>query len=52
MEQWRVEHLVALGFPRVFAERLCDHADVEHDARDLLDAGCKPSVAYRILRGD
>ncbi len=47
---WRLTRLLQLGFKSLHAEDLLDVPDVEHKARQLLDAGCPPTLAYRILR--
>lgn len=52
VEDWRRARLRDLGFTVYQAERLLEHPDVGHDARDLVNAGCSPALAYRILRGD
>lgn len=52
VESWRLARLRDLGFTAYQAGRLLEHPDVAHDAWDLVNAGCSPALAYRILRGD
>jgi hypothetical protein len=49
-ERWRLDELRNLGLNRVQALDLVDQPDIAHRLRELVDAGCPPAVAYRILR--
>jgi hypothetical protein len=48
--EWRRQRLLALGLPHVAAERLAEDRRVDlHALLDLVDRGCPPDVAVRIL---
>jgi hypothetical protein len=49
-ESWRLDELRNLGLTKFQAMRLVDQPDIAHRLRELVDAGCPPAVAYRILR--
>jgi hypothetical protein len=50
VHRWRLECLLAGGYPRREAELLSERADVDlHLALRLLDAGCPVETAMRIL---
>lgn len=47
---WRVERLLAAGFPRPLAGRLAVDARIDlHAVLDLVDRGCPPHLAARIV---
>jgi hypothetical protein len=47
---WRREVLEQAGFTRGEAEHLAGHPDVDlHDLLNLVDRGCPPELAARIL---
>jgi hypothetical protein len=47
---WRAHVLSRSGFPPEEAFLLAEHPDVDlHTALDLLEAGCPPETAIRIL---
>jgi len=48
--EWRRELLVEAGFPRVLAVRLaCDARWDLHELIDLVERGCPPALAVRVL---
>ena len=50
VEAWRREELERAGYPMDAAEQLAARLDVDlHTAIDLLERGCPPDVAARIL---
>ncbi|MFQ5426161.1 MAG: hypothetical protein ACE5EV_03670 [Gaiellales bacterium] len=49
VESWRLHVLVEAGYPPELAERVAG-AEVDlHEAVDLVESGCSPDVAARIL---
>jgi hypothetical protein len=50
VEVWRLVQLIGAGYPNRLAEKLAaaSHVDL-HQAVDLVDAGCTPATAARIL---
>jgi hypothetical protein len=47
---WRLEQLLFVGYPVVFAEDLAEHLDIDlHRACDLVRQGCPPTTAVNIL---
>ena len=50
IESWRRERLRAAGFSAEAAEELAGRHEVDlHDAVELIERGCPPEVAVRIL---
>ena len=50
MVDWRLEQLLAAGFPGELAERLaCDWRYDLHASIELVERGCEPLLAARIL---
>jgi hypothetical protein len=50
---WRRDQLVATGFPRSLAERIAGDSGYDlHTLMELVEAGCKPALAARILAPD
>ena len=49
VHNWRVAQLTRLGVPRPMAEAHADHVDWHQIAR-LLERGCSPGLALRIVR--
>lgn len=49
VEAWRLHVLLQAGYPLRVAERLAKSGADLHQAVDMLDAGCTPHVAARIL---
>jgi hypothetical protein len=50
MVRWRRDRLVAAGFPEPLASRLAANLTVDlHALLDLVDRGCPPALAARIL---
>jgi hypothetical protein len=49
VEAWRLHVLLQAGYPLRVAERLAKSEADLHKAVDMLDAGCTPHVAARIL---
>jgi hypothetical protein len=48
--EWRRQRLLALGLSQVAAERVAEDRRVDlHALLDLVDRGCPPDVAVRIL---
>jgi hypothetical protein len=47
---WRVERLRAAGFPPALARQLARDNRIDlHDALELVDRGCRPDLAARIV---
>jgi hypothetical protein len=47
---WRAQRLRSAGFPAVLAERLAGEREVDlHELLELVDRGCPPHLATRIL---
>jgi hypothetical protein len=49
VEAWRLHVLLQAGYPLRVAERLAKSGADLHQAVDMLDRGCTPHVAARIL---
>jgi hypothetical protein len=49
VHNWRVSQLTRLGIPRPLAEAYADHLDW-HQLAELLQRGCPPRLALRIVR--
>ncbi len=49
VEAWRLHVLLRAGYPLRVAERLAKSAADLHTAVDILDRGCTPHTAARIL---
>ncbi len=50
VERWRTSELMRVGFPGDDAVALAARADVDlHDAIELVQRGCPPELAIRIL---
>jgi hypothetical protein len=50
VQGWRLHVLVEAGYPIDLAERIASDGDVDlHDAVELLESGCSPDTAARIL---
>lgn len=49
VEAWRLHVLLQAGYPLSVAERLARSGADLHQAVEMLDRGCAPSVAARIL---
>jgi hypothetical protein len=50
IESWRRERLRGAGFSAEAAEKLAGHHEVDiHHAIELVERGCPPDVAVRIL---
>jgi hypothetical protein len=50
---WRRDQLVATGFPPSLAERLAGDSGYDlHMLMELVEAGCLPALAVRILAPD
>ena len=50
IEAWRTDVLRQAGFEAPLARRLAANADVDlHDLLELVDRGCPPELAARIL---
>ena len=49
VHSWRVLQLARLGIPRPLAEAYADHLDW-HQIAELLQRGCPPRLALRIVR--
>ncbi len=48
---WRQRTLAAAGFDEALADRLADEPDLDlHTILQLVDAGCPPPVAARIVQ--
>jgi hypothetical protein len=51
VERWRAEALERAGYEHDDALELASRQDVDlHDALDLIERGCPPDLAVRILR--
>ncbi len=51
VERWRAEALERAGYEHQDALELASRQDVDlHDALDLIEHGCPPDLAVRILR--
>jgi hypothetical protein len=51
VERWRAEALERAGYPDTVAAELAMRADVDlHRAVQLLERGCTPELAAKILR--
>jgi hypothetical protein len=47
---WRAERLRRAGFPEPLADRLAHQPEVDiHAVLELVDRGCRPDLAVRIL---
>lgn len=50
IERWRADELQRAGYPRTAAVELAARPDVDlHGAVELLERGCEPELALRIL---
>jgi hypothetical protein len=50
VEQWRAEELERVGYPAQAAAEIAARLDVDlHFAADLVENGCPPETAVRIL---
>lgn len=50
VELWRSDELERAGFPHAAAHLLGTHLEVDlHQALDLIERGCSPELALRIL---
>ena len=50
VERWRAEELVRAGFDPAAAVELAARSDIDlHAAIELVDRGCPPELAVRIL---
>jgi hypothetical protein len=50
LENWRRLELIQRGFPRPLAERVaCDERYDLHQLIELVEQGCAPTLAVRIL---
>jgi hypothetical protein len=50
IERWRRDELVRAGYGRRLARTLAERLDIDlHRALDLVDCGCDPELAARIL---
>lgn len=50
VEAWRLEQLLAAGYPLVAADQLARCTDVDlHQATALVEGGCPTDLALRIL---
>ena len=48
--EWRRERLLAAGFAPDLAARIAEHCNIDlHAALELVDLGCSPELAVRIL---
>jgi len=49
--EWRLYELLQAGYPLRTAENIALRMDIDlHQAIELLESGCKPRVAWKILR--
>lgn len=46
---WRADQLLALGFSVTEALLLVHQTDIVHDAAELVERGCDPRTAMKIL---
>jgi len=49
VQSWRMHVLIEAGYPIELAEPIADSDADLHEAVQLLDQGCSPDVAARIL---
>jgi hypothetical protein len=50
LRQWRVQRLLTAGFELALAERLARQENVDlHELLELVDRGCPPALAARIV---
>jgi hypothetical protein len=49
VQGWRLHVLVEAGYPVDVAEQLAESEADLHEAVELVDSGCSPDVAARIL---
>ena len=50
-ENWRMFELVLAGYPQTIAGKISRRPDIDlHEAVHLLEKGCDPKTAFRILR--
>ena len=50
VERWRAEELERAGYPADAAAEIALHAEVDlHHAVELLEKGCSPELALKIL---
>jgi hypothetical protein len=50
VERWRAEELLRAGFDPAAAVELASRLDIDlHTAAELVDRGCPPELALRIL---
>ena len=49
VQGWRLHVLVEAGYPIDLAEQLAESEADLHEAVQLVDSGCQPDVAVRIL---
>jgi hypothetical protein len=49
VQSWRLHVLIEAGFPFELAERLADSEADLHGAVGLIESGCSPEIAARIL---
>ena len=49
VQSWRLHVLIEAGFPFELAERLADSEADLHGAVGLIENGCSPEIAARIL---
>jgi hypothetical protein len=50
VERWRTAELMRVGFPGDDAVRLAARLDIDlHEAIELIQRGCSPELAVRIL---
>jgi hypothetical protein len=50
VERWRAEELLRAGFDPAAAAEVAGRLDIDlHAARELIDRGCPPELALRIL---
>ena len=49
VESWRLHVLIEAGYPLPLAERLAGSEADLHQAVELVQRGCRPDVAVRIL---
>ena len=50
VEAWRAQELERAGYPAAAAAQLAARPDVDvHEAIDLLERGCPPELAVKIL---
>lgn len=50
VDDWRLKQLLDAGFPLVVASAIAVRPDIDlHQAIELVDRGCQPETAARIL---